>query len=149
MSLKNQIEQDLLESMRTKNEIGRNTLRLVISSIKMFEIEKSITADDSAVLGIIQKEIKSRRDSVIEFEKGKRIDLIETTNREISLLEKYLPQQLSEEEIEVLVKKVVFETGATSPTDMGKVMKGVLPFVAGKASSDKVSMIVRKILNSL
>jgi len=149
MSLKNQIEQDLLESMRTKNEIGRNTLRLVISSIKMFEIEKSITADDSAVLGIIQKEIKSRRDSVIEFEKGKRNDLIETTNKEISLLEKYLPQQLSEDEIEVLVKKVVLETGATSPTDMGKVMKVVLPLVAGKASSDKVSMIVRKILNSL
>ena len=105
MSIKHQLEQDLLESMRTKNEIGRNTLRMVISSVKMYEIEKSTEADDTSVLGIIQKEIKSRRDSLVEFEKGKRNDLIETTNKEISILEKYLPAQLSDSEIELLVKR--------------------------------------------
>ena len=136
MLIKHQLEQDLLESMRTKNEIGRNTLRMVISSVKMYEIEKSTEADDTSVLGIIQKEIKSRRDSLVEFEKGKRNDLIETTNKEISILEKYLPAQLSDSEIELLVKKVVLETGASSPMDIGKVMKEVLPLVTGKAPSD-------------
>jgi uncharacterized protein len=148
MSIKHQLEQDLLESMRTKNEIGRNTLRMVISSVKMYEIEKSTEADDTSVLGIIQKEIKSRRDSLVEFEKGKRNDLIETTNKEISILEKYLPAQLSDSEIELLVKKVVLETGASSPMDIGKVMKEVLPLVTGKAPSDKVSLIVRKVLSN-
>lgn len=148
MSLKHQLEQDLLDSMRTKNEIGRNTLRMVISSVKMFEIERSIEIDDASVLGIIQKEIKIRRDSLLEFEKGKRNDLIETTNKEINFLEKYLPSQLSDPEIEELVKKVVEETNASSLADIGKVMKGVLPLLAGKAPSDKVSFIVRKILGN-
>lgn len=148
MSIKHQLEQDLLESMRTKNEIGRNTLRMVISSIKMYEIEKSAQSDDTSVLGIIQKEIKTRRDSLVEFEKGKRNDLIETTKKEISILEKYLPEQLSDSEIENFVKKVVLETGASTPADIGKVMKGVLPLLAGKAPSDKVSLIVRRVLSN-
>jgi uncharacterized protein len=148
MSLKHQLEQDLLDSMRSKNEIGRNTLRMVISSVKMFEIERSAEIDDSSVLGIIQKEIKTRRDSLVEFEKGKRNDLIETTSKEITILEKYLPRQLSDIEIEQLVQKIVEETGATTPADIGKVMKGVLPLLAGKAPSDKVSLIVRKVLSS-
>jgi uncharacterized protein len=148
MSLKHQLEQDLLDSMRAKNEIGRNTLRMVISSVKMYEIEKSSEIDDASVLGIIQKEIKTRRDSLVEFEKGKRNDLIETTNKEIVILEKYLPKQLSDIEIEQLVKKIVIETGASTPADIGKVMKGVLPLLAGKAPSDRVSIIVRKVLSN-
>lgn len=148
MSLKHQLEQDLLDSMRSKNEIGRNTLRMVISSVKMFEIERSAEIDDSSVLGIIQKEIKTRRDSLVEFEKGKRNDLVETTKKEVAILETYLPMQLSDIEIEHLVKKIVEETSASTPSDIGKVMKGVLPLLAGKASSDRVSIIVRKVLSS-
>jgi uncharacterized protein len=148
MSLKYQLEQDLLDSMRTKNEICRNTLRMVISSVKMFEIEKSTQADDPTVLGIIRKEIKLRRDSLAEFEKGKRFDLFDTTNKEINFLEKYLPTQMSDIEIEECVKKVVAETGASTFKDIGKVMKVALPLLAGKAPSDKVSLIVRSFLGN-
>jgi len=147
MALKQQIEQDLLDCMRSKDEIGRNTLRMVIAGIKMFEIEKKTTIDDQSLSNIIQKEIKIRRDSIVEFEKGKRNDLIDSTNREISFLEKYLPKQLSDSEIEEILKKAISELGASTAADMGKVMKVVLPKVAGKASSDRVSRIVRILLS--
>jgi uncharacterized protein len=147
MALKHQIEQDLLECMRSKDEIGRNTLRMVIAAIKMFEIEKKTSIDDQSLSNIIQKEIKIRRDSIVEFEKGKRDDLIDSTNREISFLEKYLPKQLSDSEIEEILKKAISEVGASTPADMGKVMKVVLPKVAGQASSDRVSRIVRILLS--
>jgi uncharacterized protein YqeY len=147
MALKQQIEQDLLDCMRRKDEIGRNTLRMVIAAIKIFEIEKKTPIDDQSLSNIIQKEIKIRRDSIIDFEKGKRDDLINTTNREISFLEKYLPEQLSDSEIEEILKKAISEVSASTPADMGKVMKVVLPKVAGQASSDRVSRIVRILLS--
>ena len=148
MSLKTQLENDLHEFMRSKNEIGRNTLRMVLSSLKLFEIEKSVQADDSVILSIIQKEIKIRRDSLIEFEKGNRKDLIDLTNMEIEVLQKYLPKQLNDDEIEKIVSQSISELGATSLADMGKVMKIVLPPLSGKAPADKVSLIVRKKLSS-
>ncbi len=148
MSLKQQIEQELLDAMRTKDEIRRNTLRMVIAAVKLFEVEKTkSTIDDAALLAIIQKEIKTRRDSLVEFEKGKRQDLIETTNNEIAVLEKYLPRQLSSTEVEAIVKQSIAEVGATSPADMGKVMKVVLPKIAGQAPSDIVSKVVRSLLS--
>jgi len=147
MALKQQIEQDLLDCMRSKDEIGRNTLRMVIAAIKMFEIEKKTPIDDQSLSNIIQKEIKIRRDSIVEFEKGKRDDLINSTNREISFLEKYLPKQLSDSEIEEILKKAISEVGASTPADMGTVMKVVLQKVAGQASSDRVSRIARILLS--
>ncbi len=144
MSLRSQIENDLHEFMRTKNEIGRNTLRMVISSVKLFEIEKAIQADDAAILALIQKEIKTRRDSLIEFEKGNRPDLIKSTNEEIGILESYLPEQLSDDEIERIVSKCIIDNGFATPADMGKAMKSILPLLSGKAPSDKISSIVRK-----
>lgn len=144
MSLRSQIENDLHEFMRTKNEIGRNTLRMVISSVKLFEIEKAIQADDAAILALIQKEIKTRRDSLIEFEKGNRPDLIKSTNEEIGILESYLPEQLSDDEIERIVSKCIIDNGFATPSDMGKAMKSILPLLSGKAPSDKISSIVRK-----
>jgi uncharacterized protein len=147
MALKQQLEQDLLDCMRSKDELGRNTLRMVIAAIKMFEIEKSAPIEDQTVSNIIQKEIKTRRDSIVEFEKGKRDDLINLANKEISFLEKYLPKQLSDSEIEEILKIAIVEVGATTPADMGKVMKTVLPKVAGLASSDRVSRIVRLLLS--
>ena len=148
MSLKLQLENDLHEFMRSKNEIGRNTIRMVLSSLKLFEIEKSIQADDSVILSIIQKEIKIRRDSLIEFEKGNRKDLIDLTNMEIGVLQKYLPKQLEDFEIEKIVSQCISELGATSIADIGKVMKTVLPLLSGKAPADRVSLIVRNKLSS-
>ncbi len=148
MSLKQQLEQELLDAMRTKDEIRRNTLRMVIAAVKLFEVEKTkSTIDDATLLAIIQKEIKTRRDSLVEFEKGKRQDLIETTNKEIAVLEKYLPRQLSSTEVEAIVKQSIAEVGATSPADMGKVMKVILPKIAGQAPSDVISKVVRSLLS--
>lgn len=147
MTLKQRIEQDLLVCMRNRDEIGRNTLRMIIAAIKLFEVGKSSSIDDETLTNIIQKEIKIRKDSIIEFEKGKREDLINSTNKEISFLEKYLPKQLTDLEIETVLKKTIVEVGATSAADMGKVMKAALPQFAGQASSDRVSRIVRNLLS--
>jgi uncharacterized protein YqeY len=147
MSLTKDFEKDLHEAMRAKDETARNTLRLIITSIKNAEIEKSAALDDSAILSILQKEIKMRRESILEFQKGNRADLIQLSERELKILEKYLPAQLSDHEIEKIVKDVIMEISATSPADIGKVMKIVIPKLAGKAASDKVSSIVRSQLS--
>lgn len=148
MALKERIEQDLLTYMRQKDEIGRNTLRMVISAMKLLEVEKKLTIDDQMLIILIQKEIKNRNDSIIDFEKGKRNDLVETARREIYLLEKYLPEQLSDYQIEKIIVAAIDETQAGTIADMGKVMKIVLPKIAGQASSEKVSQLVRKSLTN-
>ncbi len=148
MGIKQQIELDLHNFMRSKNEIGRNTLRLVIAAIKMYEIEKAKQVEDAIVLNIIQKEIKIRRDTLVDFAKANRQDLITSTNNEIIVLEKYLPIQLSDPEIEEIVQKAISDLGIVSPSEMGKVMKTVLPLLSGKASADRVSQIVRNNLGN-
>jgi hypothetical protein len=144
MALKERIEQDLLEYMRQKDEIGRNTLRMVISAMKLFEVEKKTTIDDQLLISLVQKEIKNRNDSITDFEKGNRYDLIETTRKEINILEKYLPEQMSDGQIEKIILATILETQAVSIADMGKVMKNVLSKIAGQASSDKISQLVRE-----
>ncbi len=145
-TLKKKIEMDLLENMRSKNDVGKNTLRMLLSAIKLFEIEKSTPIDDNGILFLIQKELKSRRDSMIDFQKGNRQDLVDSTMSEIIFLEKYLPRQLSDQEIEQIVVVAIEEVSASTPSDMGKVMKIVLPRTSGQAPSDRVGKIVRELL---
>lgn len=146
-TLKQKIESDLLDNMRSKNEVGKNTLRMLLSSIKLFEIDKSTTIDDSGILSLIQKEIKSRRDSINDFQKGNRHDLVDSTMSEIIFLENYLPRQLSDQEINKIVSDAINEVNASTPADTGKVMKIVLPRTTGQAPSDRVSKIVRDLLS--
>lgn len=145
-TLKQKIESDLLENMRSKNEVGKNSLRMLLSSIKLFEIEKSTMIDDIGVLSLIQKELKSRRDSINDFQKGNRQDLVDSTMNEIVFLETYLPRQLSDQEIEKIVVVAIEEASASTPSDMGKVMKIALPRTSGQATSDRVGKIVRDLL---
>ena len=147
LTLKQKIESDLLDNMRSKNEVGKNTLRMLLSSIKLYEIEKSIAIDDSGVLTQIQKEIKTRKDSINDFQKGNRQDLVDSTTSEIVFLEQYLPRQLSDPEIEIIVRDAINEVGAMGPSEMGIVMKAILPRISGQASSDRVSKIVRDLLS--
>jgi uncharacterized protein YqeY len=147
LTLKQKIESDLLVNMRSKNEVGKNTLRMLLSAIKLYEIEKSTTIDDNGVLSLIQKELKSRRDSINDFQKGNRQDLVDDTLREVDFLENYLPTQLTNQEIETIVKNTMLEVGASSPSDIGKVMKAVIPRISGQATTDRVSTIVRDLLN--
>lgn len=148
-TLKQQLESDLLGCMREKDEVGKNTLRMLLSAIKLNEIDKSIKIDDTGVLTLVQKEIKTRRESIVEFQKGNRQDLVDSAQKEIVFLEKYLPKQLTDSEVEKYVMQAIHEVGATAMADMGKVMKIVLPKISGQASSDRISMKVRELLSKL
>ncbi|PKO01968.1 MAG: glutamyl-tRNA amidotransferase [Chloroflexi bacterium HGW-Chloroflexi-5] len=147
MLTKKTFEDSLHEAMRQKDETAKNTYKILLSSIKMLEIEKGLTADDAVIQGIIQKEIKMRRESINEFQKGERGDLIKLAEIEIALLEKFLPVQMSEEDIKKAVTEAIKETGATLPSDMGKVMKVLIPKLAGQASADRISSAVRSLLS--
>ncbi|MDP3451273.1 MAG: GatB/YqeY domain-containing protein [Anaerolineaceae bacterium] len=147
MLTKKTFEDSLHEAMRQKDETAKNTYKILLSSIKMLEIEKVLTADDAIISGIIQKEIKMRRESINEFQKGERGDLIKLAETEIALLEKFLPAQMSEEDIKKAVTEAIKEPGATLPSDMGKVMKVLIPKLAGQASADRISSAVRSSLS--
>lgn len=146
METRQALETAMREAMRSRNEIALRTIRMVISAIKFTEIEKGKALDEAGVQAILQKEIKSRREAIADAEKAGRGDLVEAGRAEIGLLEAYLPQQLSENDLAELVKAAISETGANGPADMGKVMKTVMPKVQGRAPGDAVSAAVKKIL---
>ncbi|MBI4927158.1 MAG: GatB/YqeY domain-containing protein [Anaerolineae bacterium] len=140
------IENALREAMRARDEISTRTLRMIVSAIKFAEIEKGQALDERAITSILQKEMKSRRESIEDARKAQRPDLEEAVNQEIAVIEKFLPSQLSDTELETLVRAAIAEAGATAPSDMGKVMKVLLPKIQGRAAGDKVSQAVKKIL---
>jgi uncharacterized protein YqeY len=146
MELKTKLENSLKDAMRASDDVKRRTLRMVLASSKMAEIEKGSPLDDQAMMAIIQKEIKSRRESIQEAQKANRTDLESAALAEIAVLESYLPTPLSETELQELVKLVIAEMGATGLADMGRVIKTVMPRVQGRAAGDKVSQAVKAAL---
>jgi uncharacterized protein len=146
METRQALETAMREAMRSRNEITLRTVRMVLSSVKFADKEKGNLLDEAAVQAILQKEIKSRREALADAEKASRADLIEAAKAEITVLETFLSKQLSEGELTDLVKAAIAETGAAAPSDMGKVMKAVLPKIQGRAPGDAVSAAVRKIL---
>ena len=150
MSLKEQLTEDMKTAMKAKAE-GKQRLaviRMVRSAIRQAEIDGKTELDDAGVVTIISKEVKSRRDSIEEFKKGGREDLVAQNEAEIAVLMPYLPQQLSEDEVRALVKTAVEQTGASSQKDMGKVMGALMPKVKGRADGKLVNTIVREALNA-
>ncbi len=146
MNLKTQLENDLKEAMRSKDELRKNTLRMALTAIKLAEVDKGGLLDDAAVMGILQKEIKARREALAEAERAQRSDLVSNAQSEIAILEAYLPQPFSAEELEALARQVIAEAGATSLREMGQVMKLLMPRLQGRASGDAASQVVRKLL---
>lgn len=146
MITKNTFEEALHDAMRQKDETAKNTFKILLSSIKMAEIDKGAPLDEAAIQSILQKEIKMRRESIIEFQKGERPDLIQLAEAEISILQKFLPAQISDEEIKNAAIEAIREVNAALPSDMGKVMKILIPKLAGKAPADRISTIVRALL---
>lgn len=144
MSIKNELEQALREAMRANEAVHKSTLRLVLSAVKEAEVQKQAELDDAAVFSILQKEVKSRQEAISDAERAGRADLIEASRAEIVILEAYLPKAMSDEELEGLIDEAIMETGATSPGDMGKVMKAVLSKVQGRADGGRVSQAVRQ-----
>ena len=146
METKEKLELALKDAMKAGDDVRKRSIRMVLAAIRQVEIDRQVKLDEAAVLGIIQKEIKTRRESVEEARGANRPDIVADTTAEITVLQAYLPAGLSAAEIMSLVEQAVAEAGATSPTDMGKVMKLLLPRVAGRAPGDQVSAAVRKVL---
>ena len=146
MDTKAKLENDLKEAMRSGDDTRKRTIRMVLAAIKQTEIDKQVTLDETGVIGILQKEVKTRRESLEEAQKAGRADLAASTDAEIQVLNGYLPQAMDPAELTALAKSVIAEVGATTPADMGKVMKALLPRVAGRAANDQVSLVVRGLL---
>jgi uncharacterized protein len=146
MSLKKELESDLLLSLKIKDNVKKNTLRMALSSIKFAEVEAGKELDDPMVFNILQKEIKTREETIDEAKKANRNEMIAPIEAEIVILKTYLPKELSDDELVLLVKQAIAELNAKSLKEMGLVMKSVIPQVQGKASNDRISKIVRDLL---
>ena len=147
-TIKERLQEDWKTALKAKDKFKANVLSTAKSAILLIEKTNNKPVDDSQVIEILAKEVKQRREAVLEFEKGNRQDLVDEANAEINILLSYLPQQLSEEEILQIVKESAIEAGASSIKDMGKVMALVRPKVVGKADRKLVSQIVKEYLNS-
>jgi uncharacterized protein YqeY len=143
MALKVSLEQALKDAMRSNDTVRKNTIRMVLSAVKEAEVLKKAELDDSAILALLQKEVKSRNEALAEAEKAKRPDLAEGARAEVKVLEGFLPKAMSAQELEEIVQAAIAEVGAATPADMGKVMKAVLPKLQGRAERGKVSGLVR------
>jgi uncharacterized protein YqeY len=148
MDTRSALEAALKDALRAGDELRKRTIRQALAAIKQAEVDRQITLDEAAVLAILQKEIKTRRESIDEAQRAGRPDLISDLEAEIGVLADFLPQAMSVDELRPLVEAAVAETGASSPADMGKVMKAVMPRVAGRATGDQVSQMVRQVLAS-
>ena len=147
MSLKTELENDLKAAMRSGDEFRKKVIRMVLASIKNTEIDKGAALDDDAVMGVLQKEVKSRRESIADAERAGRNDLVSEAEQDIALLETYLPKALAPEELEKLAQEAIQESGATSLREMGQVMKLLVPRLQGRATGNEASQIVKKLLS--
>lgn len=147
MSLEKQLMADLKDSMKTKDTVRKNTITMVRAAIKQREIDERIELSDDDILDIMSKQLKEKKISIEDFKKGNRQDLVDLTESEIAILLKYLPKQLSEEEVEKIVIETIKEIDAKSMKDIGIIMKAVMPKVKGKTDGKVVNKVARKVLN--
>lgn len=147
MSLKEVLMEDMKDAMRSKNVIKKNTVTMVRAAIQRKEVDERIDLSDDAILEIIAKQLKEKKMAIDEFKKGDRQDLIDLTEKEIEFLLGYLPEQLSEDEIEKIVIETIEEVNAQSMKDIGLIMKAIMPKVKGKADGNTVNKIIKKRFN--
>lgn len=146
MTLKEQITEDMKTAMRAKDSERLGTIRLLLAALKQKEVDERIELDDAMVVAIVDKMVKQRKDSIAAFTTGGRADLADKESAEIKVLEVYLPQRMSADEVATAVKAIVAELGASGPGDMGKVMGVVKTRLAGKADMGQVSAAVKSAL---
>lgn len=147
MITKNQLEQALKDAMRAGDEVRKRVIRQALSSIQLAEIDKGSALDDADLLSILQKEAKSYQETYDESVGANRLDLAEKARAEMEVIQEFLPQQLSQDELESLVKQVIAEVGATSLREMGQVMKALMPRLQGRATGNQASYWVKKLLS--
>jgi len=145
--LKEKLLEDLKVSMRDKNVVRKNTVQMVRAAILQIEKDTGNEVDDAKIIDIIAKEMKKKKDAMVDFEKAERQDLIDQTNEEMKVLEEYLPKQLSKEEIKEIVSKIISDIGATSMKDMGIVMKESKSAIGAGADGKTINEVVKELLN--
>jgi len=146
MDTKEQLEAALKTAMKSGDDLQKRTLRMALSSIRFIEIEKGKPLDEIQVQAVLQKEVKSRQETIAEAQRANRPDLEAATRDEITVLEAFMPKQLLPDDLEALARQAINEVEATTPADMGKVMKTLMPRLQGRATGDQASAVVRKLL---
>ena len=145
--MKERILKDMVSAMKSQDKLRLSVLRMVKGAIQLEEINKKSELTDEDVIGVLSKQIKTRKESIVEFEKGNRLDLIEQTNKEIDILNEYMPAQLSEEEVNKIIDDAFSKVNPTSQSDMGKIMGIITPLLKGKADMSSVSKKVKEKLS--
>ena len=148
MSLKTQLTEDMKTAMRAKDQVSLSTIRLINAAIKQFEVDERTEADDAKVISILTKMVKQRKDSAKIYTEAGRQDLADKENAEIEILNRYLPQMMSAEEIKTVVEAAIAETGASGMADMGKVMGVLKTRLAGKADMGEVNKVLKATLTA-
>lgn len=146
MDTKAKLNESMKDAMKTGDEVRKRTVRMVLAAVKQVEVDKRADIDDMAIVSLIQKEIKNRREALEEAKKANRADLAAENEAEIKVLEVFLPQAMPADELRAIVQAAITETGAVAASDMGKVMKVVMPKVAGRAPNDMISAVVKELL---
>ena len=149
MALREQLESDIKDSMRSRNQSRLETLRFLKSQIQLVEKNQLKELDEAGLLDVVAKQVKEPRESLTKFEQGNRPDLAERESIALEILQEYLPEQLSQDELTNLIKKVIEEVGATTSSDKGKIMGRLMPQVKGKADGTQVNTIVTELLDLL
>ncbi|MBI1792621.1 MAG: GatB/YqeY domain-containing protein [Chloroflexi bacterium] len=146
MDMKTQLIESMKDAMKSGDAVRLRTVRMVNAAIKQIEVDKRVQMDDAAVMSLLQKEIKNRREALEEAKKANRADLIADNEAEIKVLEVFLPKAMSADELRALAQAAIAETDAAAPADMGRVMKALMPKVAGRAANDQISAVVKELL---
>jgi len=146
MPSKTDLQSSLKDAMRSGDDVRKRTLRMVLSAIKLAEVEKRGPLDEAAIAGILRKEIKMVQEAIDEAQRASRADLVQASQAEIGVLEAYLPKAMDPAELEQLARQAIAEAGAAGPQDLGKVMKALVPLVEGRADGKQISAVVRELL---
>ncbi|MBP7908164.1 MAG: GatB/YqeY domain-containing protein [Proteocatella sp.] len=147
MTLKERLMEDMKVSMRNKETLKKSVITMIRASVKQKEVDDRVDLNDDDVIELIAKQLKQRKDALVEFEKAERDDLIAQTKAEIEILASYLPQQLTDEELEAVVRDAVAEVNAQSVKDMGKIMGKVMAVAKGRVDGKRINEMVKKVLN--
>jgi uncharacterized protein YqeY len=148
MTIKSDLESSLKEAMRSSDETRKRTVRMALAAIRMAELDKGGPLDDPAAIGVMQKEVKSRHEAIADAQRANRPELAAAAEAEIAILESFLPQPFSPAELEALARAAIAEAGASSPAEMGKVMKLLTPRLQGRATGGQASQVVRQLLQN-
>lgn len=146
MSIQERLRADLKDAMRARDDVRKTTIRMALSALKNAQVAKNADLTDDEELGVVSKEARQLKDAIVEYQRGNRQDLVDAATAQIEILQEYLPQPLGDDEVRVLVQAAIAETGASSPKQMGLVMRVLMPQVRGRADGQMVSQMVRTIL---